>query len=131
MPQDMVFTVDHFKGSAEHLHPTSGWYEPRLAEPGWLLSECKKAVNDLENVQVIDAESVALASGWKGKEFDIIFIDAARDYQNVKRDIEAWLPLVRKGGILCGHNYGQGKTETLQTSLSGKIIFFPHLRPET
>jgi len=36
---------------------------------------------------------------------DGVFIDADHEYDAVRRDIENWLPKVRKGGILAGHDY--------------------------
>ncbi len=37
--------------------------------------------------------------------FDFVFIDADHEQEQVKRDIYAWLPKVRKGGIISGHDY--------------------------
>ena len=34
-----------------------------------------------------------------------MFLDAAHDYKNVRTDIEAWLPVVKSGGIIAGHDF--------------------------
>jgi len=36
---------------------------------------------------------------------DFCFIDADHNYESVRSDIAAWLPKVRPGGIICGHDY--------------------------
>lgn len=40
---------------------------------------------------------------------DLVFVDGDHTYNQVKADIQAWLPHIRKGGILCGHDYGWDK----------------------
>lgn len=37
---------------------------------------------------------------------EAVYIDAAHDYENVKLDIRLWLPKIKNGGILAGHDYG-------------------------
>ncbi len=50
-------------------------------------------------------------NSWKASEFfenqsiDIIFLDAAHDFENVFRDIVSWLPKLKKNGIIIGHDY--------------------------
>ena len=36
--------------------------------------------------------------------FDLVFIDGDHGYDMVKADLQAWLPKVRPGGYLCGHD---------------------------
>ncbi len=45
------------------------------------------------------------ASTQTPNDFDLVFIDGNHEYMQVKQDITAWLPKVRPGGILAGHDY--------------------------
>ena len=36
---------------------------------------------------------------------DFVYLDADHSYTAVKNDIESWLPLIRKGGVICGHDF--------------------------
>ena len=47
------------------------------------------------------AAAAKISYGW----LDFVFIDADHRYEAVKQDIEAWLPKIRMGGILAGHDY--------------------------
>jgi cephalosporin hydroxylase len=42
------------------------------------------------------------------KPVSAVFLDARHDYDSVKADIEAWLPLIQKGGWIGGHDYCRG-----------------------
>lgn len=66
------------------------------------------------NCKLIKAESIAASQclmSYTGQFFadlrfvDFIYIDAGHDYESVKRDLQAWWPLVSEIGILAGHDY--------------------------
>ena len=59
---------------------------------------------------IIQKESVEAAKEVEDESLDFVYIDAAHDYENVKADIEAWWPKVRKGGILAGHDYIESRS---------------------
>ena len=42
----------------------------------------------------------------KNGVLDMVFIDALHTYSGVISDINDWSPKVKKGGIICGHDYG-------------------------
>ncbi|MFZ9376643.1 MAG: class I SAM-dependent methyltransferase [Candidatus Fonsibacter ubiquis] len=42
---------------------------------------------------------------FKDGSLDFVFLDASEDYENVKKDIQNWLPKIKPGGILAGHDY--------------------------
>ncbi len=46
-----------------------------------------------------------VASLYEDASIDFCFIDANHSYESVARDIDAWRPKVKSGGILAGHDY--------------------------
>ncbi|MAG49619.1 hypothetical protein CMO86_08210 [Candidatus Woesearchaeota archaeon] len=48
--------------------------------------------------------TVAAAKNVTDDEIDFVFIDADHTYKGVKADILAWMPKVRKGGYVTGHD---------------------------
>lgn len=64
-------------------------YKDRVTEYRMLLDEAAKSISEMS----------------APKSFDFIFIDATHTYNALKNDIEKWLPFIRSGGLLCGHDY--------------------------
>lgn len=56
-------------------------------------------------VHSTDMTSVDAAAIMQDGAFDLVFVDAIHDEENVDRDCRLWKPKVRKGGIMCGHDY--------------------------
>lgn len=56
---------------------------------------------------VVRLPSLAAASAFpaRARLFDFVYLDADHSYEAVAADIAAWLPLVRPGGIIAGHDY--------------------------
>jgi predicted O-methyltransferase YrrM len=58
-----------------------------------------------KNIEVIKNLSVAASHGFGDESLDFVYIDAEHTYDGVRADIHAWLPKVRKGGFIGGHDY--------------------------
>ena len=59
-----------------------------------------------DNISLIQKTSDDALKQLTGKTFDFIYIDGIHQYENVKRDIINYLPMVKKGGVIGGHDYG-------------------------
>ena len=42
---------------------------------------------------------------YQNSEFDYIYVDARHDFKGVYLDMSEWWPKLRKGGIMCGHDF--------------------------
>jgi glycosyltransferase involved in cell wall biosynthesis/predicted O-methyltransferase YrrM len=45
------------------------------------------------------------ASHYEDESLDAVFLDADHAYESIRKDIDAWLPKVKIGGIICGHDF--------------------------
>jgi SAM-dependent methyltransferase len=87
-------------------------------------------------VRLIVADSVSAASLFAPASLDFVFIDGDHQKSAVLADIAAWLPTLRPGGLLAGHDYrmtGQahlrGVTEAVEARWPGEDLGTP-LHPQ-
>lgn len=58
---------------------------------------------------MIRASSVKAASILSNMKFDFVYIDAGHEYEQVLEDLQAWFPLMKNGGIICGDDFVDGE----------------------
>lgn len=92
-------------------------YDPSLyfyaLHRGYNKAGLKKAYRNLVRVSAkyngrvrfIKRLSVEACHLFEDEYFDFIYLDADHSYEGVKKDLEAWWPKVKYGGILAGHDY--------------------------
>lgn len=56
-------------------------------------------------INIVKSISWEGASLYSNESLDFVFIDAAHDYESVLKDLNAWYPKVKNGGIFAGHDY--------------------------
>lgn len=58
------------------------------------------------HAEIREGRSTEVAATVEDGSLDMVFLDADHSYEGVRADIKAWLPRVRKGGWIGGHDYG-------------------------
>lgn len=101
-----IFIVDSWKGSDNELQSTH-----KLATEVDIYSIfCENMGN--RKFKALRKLSVEAVKDFKNESCDVIFIDMNHSYESVKEDIKLWLPKVKKGGYLAGHDYFNIKNDS-------------------
>jgi len=100
--------IDTWQGSSEHWDPNNSQYMPELAkDPSWLYYTFLQNISPVSHIiNPIRMSSLESVTQYEDESLDFVFIDASHDYEDVKDDIINWLPKVKSGGVLAGHDYG-------------------------
>ena len=99
---DRVYCVDHFLGNAhDELSDISAGYSQEDVFGAFCRNVGSKLMN---GIYPCVGTSRQWAAVWQF-QVDLVFLDAEHTYEAVSEDIRVWLPHVKTGGILCGHDY--------------------------
>jgi hypothetical protein len=70
-----------------------------------LIQTCNAIKPWQDRAHIVRMDSVKAAALFPDEFFDFIYIDADHSYEGVVRDINAWWPKIKKGGMFCGDDY--------------------------
>lgn len=98
----IVYIVDTWLGSSSELNSTH-----KIATNTDIFEIFS---NNMQNYKykTIRAESAEASSLFADQSCDVVYIDMDHSYDAVIRDIKLWLPKVKMGGFIGGHDYHIG-----------------------
>ena len=110
-----IFLANEIKNSGKDLpfFTVDPWNNSLIDEKGRKFPECSmdkfmanaKSCGVDRYVIPIPGLSIVAAKSFADKSLKFVFIDGEHSYEAVKSDIEAWLPKLRPGGVIAGHDY--------------------------
>jgi hypothetical protein len=92
-----VYAVDSWKGSPNDMTNVMAGMDLGVE------AAFKKNVGHYSNLKILKGSSVDMAKTFNGNKVDMVYIDAGHTYEEVKSDIETWLPKCNK--FIVGHDY--------------------------
>lgn len=96
--KDIEFTcIDTWEGSVEH---------EGMKDLQYLYNIFTDNMKPLEKYyRPLRMPSLEAANQFEDYSLDFVFIDASHEYEDVKKDIAAWIKKVKPGGVIAGHDY--------------------------
>lgn len=98
-----LYAVDSYKHRPEYDDPMNlpqPVFDRLFQRTGERLSAFGDRVTQIRLDSVEAAEQI-------NEPLDFVYIDGDHSYEGIRADLEAWFPLIREGGIIAGHDYGQ------------------------
>jgi predicted O-methyltransferase YrrM len=115
------YTIDTFQGSDEPAHKV----DP-IIKKGKLYEHATKNLRPVDEfVQIIMADSVRISSEFEDDSVDFLLIDGDHTHKGVTKDLQAWYPKIKTGGIIAGDDWRWNSVR------SAVEEFFPNSEIET
>ena len=106
LPDTQIYSIDPWRFYPVHNNFRKEWrYEP-------MYQRVVKFLAPYKNSHIIRKPSVEAAQDFPNDSLDFVFIDGDHRFQAVTNDIAEWTKKVRIGGIIAGHDFVRGASET-------------------
>ena len=103
----MLFMVDHWRGFSADGKVIANDKQQEIN----LKTAIEKTEFAKDRRNIMRKESSEAAKEIDANSLDFVFIDANHSYESVLDDIRHWMPKLKLGGLLCGHDYANHEIE--------------------
>ena len=80
------------------------WIESGRPNFSLIEESFRTMAKNYDNVEIIKNFSKHASFGFRNKSVDLVYIDGEHTYNAVAEDIEHWLPKIKSGGYIAGHD---------------------------
>ena len=106
LPDLRVIAIDPWAAVPNSAEDYKEWDFKAIEAEFWKnVGENKERCDMLRTISEEACADPYIERLFREDDIDMVFIDAGHDYDSCKQDIELWWPLIREGGMLCGHDY--------------------------
>jgi predicted O-methyltransferase YrrM len=67
-----------------------------------------------DNIRLFQDYSYNVHGNFEDESVDVVYIDGNHGYDDVTNDLKLYLPKIKPGGIICGHDYSDPHPEVIQ-----------------
>lgn len=71
----------------------------------FLYEHTKRILSPYPNVKIIRKTSMDALEDFEDESLDFVYIDGNHQFRYIAEDLAEWSKKVRKGGVICGHDY--------------------------
>jgi len=104
IPQGRLLCIDRWQGDAVHNPPKLGLTHLPPHGLRLTLEEFQRHTRHLTNIHTMQAATAAQLTGSPDR-VEFLFLDAAHENPSDRDYLDFWLPRIRPGGRLAGHDY--------------------------
>lgn len=115
------FVVDTWEGSDEPVHRADPDVQAGRLKEVFLRNT--QPVRDY--IQPVTGLSHVVASTFPDRSLDFVLLDASHDRDNVLRDLQAWAPKIRPGGVMAGDDYTWKGVRAACDEFWGRDVSYP------
>jgi len=95
----MVDRWAHVEGYDDVMNGSDAEHEQRFQQALAVASQ------HASRVHIMRADSLTASMQFSDRSLDFVYIDGDHSYKGCRRDILAWAPKIKVGGVMAGHDY--------------------------